>query len=295
MTVAKPRPSPAPGETRTYPVLPLRDTVVFPHVIVPLFVGRKKSILALEEAMRSDTFILLATQKNVSDEDPATEAIYEIGTLASVLQLLKLPDGMVKVLVEGAQRAKVVKYTDCSEYYEAEAVALGDTMGERVEAKALARSVTNDFESYAKLNKRVPPEVVGIVQQIEDYAELADTVASHLALKIPDRQAILETTAVTERLEKLLGLIESEISVLQVEKRIRTRVKRQMEKTQREFFLHEQMRAIQKELGVEEDEFAEIEDKIKKTKLSKEAREKATHELKKLRQMSPMSAESTVV
>src|SRR6201993_2039130 len=297
MTTAKPRPPLAPGETRAYPVLPLRDIVVFPHTIAPLFVGRKKSIGALEEAMRSDTFVLLATQKNASDDDPATEAIYEVGTLASVLQLLKLPDGTVKVLVEGAQRAKVVKYTDCSEYYEAEAVALADTSGERVEAKALARSVTNDFESYVKLNKRVPPEAVGVVQQIEDYAKLADTVASHLAVKIPDRQAILETTAVTDRLEKVLGLIDSEISVLQVEKRIRTRVKRQMEKTQREFFLHEQMKAIQKELGDEEgtDELAEIEDKIKKTKLSKEAREKAIHELKKLRQMSPMSAESTVV
>jgi ATP-dependent Lon protease len=277
-------------------VLPLRDMVVFPHTIAPLFVGRKKSILALEEVMRSDTFILLATQKNVSDDDPATEAIYEVGTLASVLKLLKLPDGTVKVLVEGAQRAKVVKYTDRSEYYEAEAVALGDTMGECVEAKAFARLVTNEFESYVKLNKRVPPEVVGVVQQIEDYAKLADTVASHLALKIPDRQAILETTAVTERLEKVLGLIDSEISVLQVDKRIRTRVKRQMEKTRREFFLHEQMRAIQKEIDNAEgtDELAEIEDKIKKTKLSKEAREKATHELKKLRQMSPMSPESTV-
>src|SRR6266511_370093 len=297
MTTAKPRPPPAPGETRAYPVLPLRDIVVFPHMIVPLFVGRKKSILALEEVMRSDTFILLAAQKNASDDEPATEAIYEVGTLASVLQLLKLPDGTVKVLVEGAQRAKVVKYTDCSEYYAAEAVALGDTMGECVEAKALARSVTTEFESYVKLNKRVPPEAVGIVQQIEDYAKLADTVASHLALKIPDRQAILETTAVTERLEEVLGLIDSEMSVLQVEKRIRTRVKRQIDKTQREYFLNEQMKAIQKELGDDEgkDELAEIEDKIKKTKLSKEAREKATHELKKLRQMSPMSAESTVV
>jgi ATP-dependent Lon protease len=297
MTTAKPRPPLAPGETRVYPVLPLRDIVVFPHMIAPLFVGRKKSILALEKVMRSDTFILLATQKNASDNEPATEAIYEIGTLASVLQLLRLPDGTVKVLVEGAQRAKVVKYTDCSEYYEAEAVALGDTMGESVEAKAFARSVTNEFESYAKLNKRVPPEAVGIVQQIEDYAKLADTVASHLALNIPDRQAILETTAVRERLEKVLGLIDSEISVLQVEKRIRTRVKRQIDKTQREYFLNEQMKAIQKEIGDAEgkDELAEIEDKIKKTKLSKEAREKATHELKKLRQMSPMSPESTVV
>src|SRR5207245_2728358 len=297
MTTAKPRPPLAPGETRAYPVLPLRDIVVFPHVIAALFVGRKKSILALEEVMRSDTFMLLAAQKNASDDDPATEAIYEVGTLASVLQLLKLPDGTVKVLVEGAQRAKVIKYTDRSEYYEAEAVALGDTMGECVEAKAFARSVTTEFESYVKLNKRVPPEVVGVVQQIEDYAKLADTIASHLALKIPDRQAILETTAVTERLEKVLGLIESEISVLQVEKRIRTRVKRQIDKTQREYFLYEQMKAIQKEIGDGEgkDEVAEIEDKIKKTKLSKEAREKATHELKKLRQMAPMSAESTVV
>ena len=297
MTSAKPRPPLIPGETRAYPVLPLRDIVVFPHMIVPLFVGREKSILALEKVMRSDTFILLAAQKNASDDDPSTEAIYEVGTLASVLQLLKLPDGTVKVLVEGAQRAKVLKYTDRSEYYEAEAVALGDTMGERVEAKAFARSVTNEFESYVKLNKRVPPEAVGVVQQIEDYAKLADTVASHLALKIPDRQAILETMAVTERLEKVLGLIDSEISVLQVEKRIRTRVKRQIDKTQREYFLNEQMKAIQKEIGDEDgtDELAEIEDKIKKTKLSKEAREKATHELKKLRQMSPMSPESTVV
>src|SRR2546429_7616477 len=247
--------------------------------------------------MRSDTFILLATQKNASDEDPATEAIYEVGTLASVLQLLKLPDGTVKVLVEGAQRAKVIKYTDCSEYYEAEAVALGDTMGERVEAKALARSVTNEFENYVKLNKKVSPEVVGVVQQIEDYAKLADTVASHLAVKIPDKQLILETPSVTERLEKVLGLMESEISVLQVEKRIRTRVKRQMEKTQREYYLNEQMKAIQKELGDEDgrDELADLEEKISKTKLSKEAREKAQHELKKLRQMSPMSAEATVV
>jgi ATP-dependent Lon protease len=296
MTTAKPRPPLAPGETRAYPVLPLRDIVVFPHMIAPLFVGRKKSILALEEVMRSDTLILLATQKNASDDEPATEAIYEIGTLASVQQLLKLPDGTVKVLAEGAQRAQVVRYTDCSEYYEAEAVALGDTMGERVEAKALARLATTEFESYVKLNKKVPPEVVVVVQQIEDYAKLADTIASHLALKIPDRQAILETTAVTERLEKVLGLMESEISVLQVEKRIRSRVKRQMEKTQHEYFLNEQMKAIQKEIGDEEGrEFAEIEDKIKKTRLSKEAREKATHELKKLRQISPMSPEGTVV
>src|SRR6187455_3272419 len=296
-TTNKPRPPLTAGETRAYPVLPLRDIVVFPHMIVPLFVGREKSIKALEEVMRSDTFILLATQKNASDDDPTPESIFEVGTLASVLQLLKLPDGTVKVLVEGAERAKVEKYTDRSDYYEADAVVLDDALGERVEAEALARSVITEFESYVKLNKKVSPEVVGVVQQIEDYAKLADTVASHLAVKIPDKQGILETMSVAERLEKVLGLMESEISVLQVEKRIRTRVKRQMEKTQREYYLNEQMKAIQKELGDEEgkDELAELEDKIKKTKLSKEAREKATHELKKLRQMSPMSAEATVV
>src|SRR5262245_27712535 len=293
-TSSKPRPPLTPGEVRAYPVLPLRDIVVFPHMIVPLFVGREKSIKALEEVMRSDTFILLATQKNASDDDPATGAIYEVGTLASVLQLLKLPDGTVKVLVEGAERAKILKYSDRADYYEAEAVVLEDVSGDKVEAEALARSVVNEFEGYVKLNKKVSPEVVGAVQQIEDYGKLGDTVASHLAVKIPDKQGILETTAVPERLEKVLNLMESEISVLQVEKRIRTRVKRQMEKTQREYYLNEQMKAIQKELG-DEERRDELEEKIKKTKLSKEAREKATHELKKLRQMSPMSAEATVV
>src|ERR1700692_1664848 len=278
---AKPKPPLLTGENRAYPVLPLRDIVVFPHMIVPLFVGREKSIKALEVVMRSDTFILLATQKNASDDDPATDSIFTLGTLASVLQLLKLPDGTVKVLVEGAARARVTKYTDREEYYEAEAVVLADTA----------------VEGYVKLNKKVSPEVVGVVQQIEDYAKLADTVASHLAVKIPDKQVILETPVVTERLEKVLGLMESEISVLQVEKRIRTRVKRQMEKTQREYYLNEQMKAIQKELGDEDgkDEVAELEDKIKPTKLPKEAGEKAQHEIKKLRQMSPMSAEATVV
>ncbi|MGZ8308543.1 MAG: LON peptidase substrate-binding domain-containing protein, partial [Rhodoplanes sp.] len=296
-TTSRPRALPQPGEMRAYPVLPLRDIVVFPHMIVPLFVGREKSIRALEEVMRSDTFILLATQKNASDDDPATDSIYEVGTLASVLQLLKLPDGTVKVLVEGAERARVVKYTERPEYYEAEAVTLADTMGEKVEAEALARSVVTEFEGYVKLNKKISPEVVGVIQQIDDFAKVADTVASHLAVKILDKQSILEATIVTERLEKVLGLMESEISVLQVEKRIRTRVKRQMEKTQREYYLNEQMKAIQKELGDEDgrDELQEVEDKIKKTKLSKEAREKAQHELKKLRQMSPMSAEATVV
>ena len=193
MTTSKPRPAPAPGETCAYPVLPLRDIVVFPHMIVPLFVGREKSIKALEEVMQSDTFILLATQKNASDDDPATGAIFEVGTLASVLQLLKLPDGTVKVLVEGAERAKILQYNDRTEYYEATAVALADEFGDKVEAEALARSVVTEFEGYVKLNKKVSPEVVGVVQQIEDYAKLADTVASHLAVKIPDKQAMLET------------------------------------------------------------------------------------------------------
>ncbi len=296
-SAAKPKPLLTAGESRAYPVLPLRDIVVFPHMIVPLFVGREKSIKALEEVMRSDTFILLATQKNASDDEPATDSIFSVGTLASVLQLLKLPDGTVKVLVEGAARAQVKRYTDREEYFEAEAEVIADSAGDQVEAEALARSVVNEFEGYVKLNKKVSPEVVGVVQQIEDYAKLADTVASHLAVKIPDKQLILETPVVTERLEKVLGLMESEISVLQVEKRIRTRVKRQMEKTQREYYLNEQMKAIQKELGDEDgkDELAELEEKIKRTKLSKEAREKAQHEIKKLRQMSPMSAEATVV
>ncbi len=297
MTAQKPRPPIVPGVSQTYPVLPLRDIVVFPHMIVPLFVGREKSIRALEEVMRSDTYILLATQMNAGDDDPAADAIYKVGTLATVLQLLKLPDGTVKVLVEGVERAAIASYRDRTEFYEAEASALVQEHGEKIETEAFARSVVTEFEGYVKLNKKVSPEVVGVVSQIDDPSKLADTVASHLAVKIADKQAVLEQKNVAARLEKVLALMESEISVLQVEKRIRTRVKRQMEKTQREYYLNEQMKAIQKELGDEEgkDELQEIEEKIKRVKLSKEAREKATHELKKLRQMSPMSAEATVV
>ncbi|ACB95802.1 endopeptidase La [Beijerinckia indica] len=286
-----------PGSIESYPVLPLRDIVVFPHMIVPLFVGREKSIRALEEVMKADKLILLATQMNAADDDPATDAIFTTGTLASVLQLLKLPDGTVKVLVEGQWRAKVQNYTRTEDYYEADAEAIADDPIDKVEVEALARSVVSEFEGYVKLNKKISPEVVAAVTQIDDYAKLADTIASHLAVKIADKQAVLETTSVTKRLEKCLALMESEISVLQVEKRIRTRVKRQMEKTQREYYLNEQMKAIQKELGDEDgkDDLAEIEERIKNTKLSKEARDKATAELKKLRQMSPMSAEATVV
>ncbi|KQP99169.1 ATP-dependent protease La [Methylorubrum extorquens] len=297
MTQSKSRQPVVPGSTGSYAVLPLRDIVVFPHMIVPLFVGREKSIRALEEAVRSDRHIVLATQINASDDDPATDAIYTIGTLASVLQLLKLPDGTVKVLVEGAGRAQIESFVRSDEYYEAQALTLTDDLGDRVEAEALARSVISEFENYVKLNKKISPEVVSAVTQIDEPSKLADTVGSHLAVKIADKQAILEIPTVAQRLERVLSLMESEISVLQVEKRIRTRVKRQMEKTQREYYLNEQMKAIQKELGDEDgrDELAELEDKIEKTKLTKEAREKATAELKKLRQMSPMSAEATVV
>ncbi len=287
-----------PGRVDSYPVLPLRDIVVFPHMIVPLFVGREKSIRALEEVVKGDRHILLATQMNATDDDPAADAIYDVGTLASVLQLLKLPDGTVKVLVEGSSRAKVRHYTRTDSYYEAEAEALGDAPGDLVESEALARSVVSEFENYVKLNKKVSPEVVSAVTQIEDPSKLADQIASHLAVKISDKQEVLATPTVAQRLEKVLGLMESEISVLQVEKRIRTRVKRQMEKTQREYYLNEQMKAIQKELGDNEDgkdELAELEERIEKTKLTKEAREKAKGEVKKLRQMSPMSAEATVV
>jgi ATP-dependent Lon protease len=288
----------APGTIDAYPVLPLRDIVVFPHMIVPLFVGREKSIRALEEVMKADKPILLATQKNASDDDPTTDAIFSTGTLASVLQLLKLPDGTVKVLVEGVSRATVIGYVPADGYYAARAEAIADDPLENVEAEALARSVTSEFENYVKLNKKISPEVVAAVGQISDYSKLADTIASHLAVKISDKQAILEIRSVAKRFEKCLALMESEISVLQVEKRIRTRVKRQMEKTQREYYLNEQMKAIQKELGDSEDgkdELSEIEERIKNTKLSKEARDKAMGELKKLRQMSPMSAEATVV
>ncbi len=293
-----PRPIDVPSGEGTYPVLPLRDIVVFPHMIVPLFVGREKSINALEEVMRADKHILLATQKDAGDDDPAPQAIYEVGTLATVLQLLKLPDGTVKVLVEGRDRAQIVRYTDRQNYFEAEAHMLPETVGKEVEAEALARSVVSEFENYVKLNKKVSPEVLSAVSNIEDYSKLADTVASHLAVRIPEKQEILALTSAAERLEKVLGMMESEISVLQVEKRIRSRVKRQMEKTQREYYLNEQMKAIQKELGDGEegrDELRELEERIGKTKFSKEAREKAETELKKLRQMSPMSAEATVV
>src|SRR4026207_165758 len=285
------------GAPELYPVLPLRDIVVFPYMIVPLFVGREKSIAALEEVMRSDKQILLVAQKNASDDEPTTDGIYAMGTLASVLQLLKLPDGTVKVLVEGTRRAAIKRYTENESYFEAEIERVEEILGAEDEIEALSRSVVTQFESYVKLNKKISPEVLGTTAQIDDYSKLADTIASHLAIKIADKQDILEITTVSSRLERVYTLMESEISVLQVEKKIRSRVKRQMEKTQREYYLNEQMKAIQKELGDgdERDDIAEFEEKIENTKLSKEARDKALAELKELKQMSPMSAEATVV
>ncbi len=286
------------AESNTYPVLPLRDIVVFPHMIVPLFVGREKSIRALEEVMGSDRQIMLATQISASDDDPEPSDIYSVGTLANVLQLLKLPDGTVKVLVEGKARAKVDSYVRRDEFFEATADILAEPEEDAVEIEALSRSVVSEFENYVKLNKKISPEVISAAGQIDDYSKLADTVASHLSIKITEKQEMLETISVKERMEKALGFMEGEISVLQVEKRIRSRVKRQMEKTQREYYLNEQMKAIQKELGDSEDgrdEMAELEERIEKAKLSKEAKEKADAELRKLRQMSPMSAEATVV
>jgi ATP-dependent Lon protease len=280
------------------PVLPLRDIVVFPHMIVPLFVGREKSVRALEDVMNDDKQILLVTQKNAGDDDPTPEGIYKVGTVGTVLQLLKLPDGTVKVLVEGTRRARITGFAENTEFFQANAEMLDEPAEDAREYDALGRSVITQFEQYIKLNKKIPPEVLVSLNQIDDTSKLADTVASHLALKIPEKQELLELPTITERLERAYALMEAEIGVLQVEKRIRSRVKRQMEKTQREYYLNEQMKAIQKELGESEDgrdEAGELEEKIKNTKFTKEAREKADAELKKLRSMSPMSAEATVV
>src|ERR1700746_2082107 len=286
------------GRRALYPVLPLRDIVVFPHMIVPLFGGREKSVRALEDVMKDDKQILLVTQKSAAQDDPATSDIFTVGTIGTVLQLLKLPDGTVKVLVEGGQRARIVRFADNQSFFQAYAEPIGEGTGTRQETEALSRSVVAQFEQYIKLNKKIPPEVLVSINQIEDPGKLADTVASHLTLKIPEKQELLETETVSERLEKVFGYMEGEIGVLQVEKRIRNRVKRQMEKTQREYYLNEQLKAIQKELGEGEDgrdEMADLEAKINKTKFSKEARDKAVAELRKLKSMSPMSAEATVV
>ena len=287
-----------PGSEANIPVLPLRDVVVFPHMVIPLFVGRRKSIRALEQAMESGKQIMLVAQKSASDDDPTTDNIHNIGTIASILQLLKLPDGTVKVLVEGERRAVLQKYLETEDYFSAQVAMLEAMPLTDKEGEALTRSVLNEFDQYVKLNMKIPPEILTSLAGIDDPGRLADTVAAHLSLKIEDKQQILEVQDVRGRLEKILGVLESEIDLLQVEKRIRGRVKRQMEKSQREYYLNEQMKAIQKELGELEEgpnEAEELAKKIEKAGMSKEAREKAESELKKLKMMSPMSAEATVV
>ncbi len=282
----------------SYPVLPLRDIVVFPHMIVPLFVGREKSVRALEEVMADDKQILLSSQIDPTVDEPDAKGIYKAGVLANVLQLLKLPDGTVKVLVEGRARVRITEFLDNPSYFEAKAEFLTEMPGDQETVTALVRSVAEEFERYAKVKKNVPEEALGLVAETREPAKLADLVAGHLGIEVGQKQQLLETLDVGERLEKIYGLMQGEMSVLQVEKKIKTRVKSQMERTQREYYLNEQMKAIQKELGDGEEgqnEVNELVERIAKTKLSKEAREKAEGELKKLKSMSPMSAEATVV
>jgi len=284
--------------SQTYPVLTLREVVVFPHMIVPLFVGREKSVRALEEVMGDDKEILLSSQMDPSVDNPTSDQVYNIGVLANVLQLLKLPDGTVKVLVEGRERVRITDYVENDEYFEAHAEKLEETYGDPISVKALSRTVLQEFERYAKLNKNVPEEAIAAATETDGAAKLADTVAGHLNVTVEEKQKLLETLDVSERLESIFGLMQGEMSVLKVEKKIKSRVKTQMERTQREYYLNEQMKAIQKELGDGEEgqnEVQEYENKIAATKLSKEALEKSLAELKKLKSMSPMSAESTVV
>ncbi|MGR3247832.1 MAG: endopeptidase La, partial [Paracoccus sp. (in: a-proteobacteria)] len=282
---------------QTYPVLPLRDIVVFPHMIVPLFVGREKSVRALEAVMESDSPILLAAQKDASVDEPDEDGIYRTGVVANVLQLLKLPDGTVKVLVEGRERVEITGFVPNDDHFMATARPLEESEGDEATVTALVRTVAEEFERYVKVRKNIPEEVVAAVAEATEAGKLADLVAGHMGIDLDRKQDLLDTLVVAERLEKVYGHMQGEMSVLQVEKKIKSRVKTQMEKTQREYYLNEQMRAIQKELGDGEDgqnELAELEEKIQKTKFSKEAREKAEGELKKLKSMSPMSAEATV-
>ena len=281
----------------TYPVLPLRDIVVYPKMIVPLFVGREKSINALQEVVDKDQNIVLITQKSASVEDPTEDDVYHVGTLGTVLQMLKLPDGTVKVLIEGMERVKVSKFLDNPLFMEVQAEILPDKDENDMELEALVRAVLSQFEDYVKLSKKIPPEVLVSVNQIEDNCKLADTIASHLALKIADKQALLEGRTLKERFEKILEFMNAEVTLLEVENKIKTRVKKQMEKSQKEYYLNEQMKAIQKELGDndEETEVSEYMKKIEKTKLSKEAKDKAIAEVKKLKNMSAMSSEATVI
>jgi ATP-dependent Lon protease len=280
------------------PVLPLRDVVVYPHMVIPLFVGREKSIKALDAAMEDGKRILLVAQKNAADDDPAPEDVYRVGCVANILQLLKLPDGTIKVLVEGTERARVVQFLSGQTYFVGQVVLLSPPGHDEREVEVLSRSVMSQFDQYVKLNKKIPPEVLASLANVDDPGRLADTIAAHMALKIEDKQKLLEKEDIRDRLEHLLSLVESEIDILEVEKRIRGRVKRQMEKSQREYYLNEQMKAIQKELGELEDtpnEVEELAQKIERAGMSKEAKTKALAELNKLKMMSPMSAEATVV
>ncbi len=280
------------------PVLPLRDVVVYPHMVIPLFVGRDKSIQALEKSMEDDKRILLVAQRDAAQDDPSVDEIYEVGSVSTILQLLKLPDGTVKVLVEGTQRARVVQYSRTDTYFEAEIELLETKPVDEREVEVLSRSALAQFEQYVKLNKKVPPEILSSLTSIDDPSRLADTIAAHLSVRIDQKQKLLESDSIQDRLEQLIGRLEEEIDLLQVEKRIRGRVKRQMEKSQREYYLNEQMKAIQKELGEMEDSPSDLEElakKIEEAGMSKEAHKKCATELKKLKMMSPMSAEATVV
>jgi len=279
------------------PLLPLRDVVVFPHMVIPLFVGRPKSIIALENAMASGKQILLVAQKSAAKDEPVFEDLYEVGTVASILQMLKLPDGTVKVLVEGAQRVRVTEFIDEQTYFAGHAVPIEENIELGSELEALRRALIAQFDNYVKLNKKIPPEILASLAGIDDAGRMADTIAAHLPLKLEQKQAILEIFELKGRLDHLMGFLETEIDILQVEKRIRGRVKRQMEKSQREYYLNEQVKAIQKELGEIEEgaELDELDKRIKTAHMSKEAIKKAEAELKKLRMMSPMSAEATVV
>ncbi|HSS70441.1 MAG TPA: LON peptidase substrate-binding domain-containing protein, partial [Casimicrobiaceae bacterium] len=290
-------PSSKTTELTTFPLLPLRDVVVFPHMVIPLFVGRPKSIKALDMAMEAGKHILLVAQKSAAKDDPVAGDLYAIGSVATVLQMLKLPDGTVKVLVEGTQRARIVRVDESADYLSAEASILPGGEGATHEIEAMRRALLTQFDQYVKLNKKIPPEILTSMSGIDDGGRLADAIAAHLPLKLEQKQEILEMQEVGKRLEHLLGLLEGEVDILQVEKRIRGRVKRQMEKSQREYYLNEQVKAIQKELGEGDDnaDLDETEKKIKAAKMSKEAEGKAMAELKKLRMMSPMSAEATVV
>src|SRR5579872_339037 len=283
---------PSDTSSLSIPVLPLRDVVVYPYMVVPLFVGRERSIKALEVAMAADKQILLASQKNATEDQPTVKSIYEIGTLATVLQLLKLPDGTVKVLIEGVKRGKIIRFVENQDYFLADVEFMEEKNADHREVEIFIRSLKSQFEQYVKLNRKIPAEIMASILAIEDGSRLGDTIAAHLSIKLEEKQAILEMDVLPKRLEKLMGLLENEIDLLQVEKKIRGRVKRQMEKTQREYYLNEQIKAIQKELNEgEPNEFEAMSKKIEEAGMSKEAHDKSVAELAKLKSMPMQSAE----